>query len=45
MEACAGLINYWTRNLRNFQWEKADTHVKRINAALSATVGPRGERP
>lgn len=32
--ACRGLIHYWTRNLRNFQWEKADDHVKRINAAL-----------
>jgi hypothetical protein len=32
--ACRGLIHYWTRNLQNFQWEKADTHVKRINAAL-----------
>lgn len=32
--ACRGLISYWTRNLNNFQWEKADTHVKRINIAL-----------
>lgn len=34
VEACRGLIRYWTRNLQNFQWEKADTHVKRINIAL-----------
>lgn len=34
IEACQGLIRYWTRNLRNFQWEKADDHVKRINIAL-----------
>ena len=37
VEACRGLLAYWTRNINNFQWEKADDHVKRINAALGGT--------
>lgn len=34
VEACRDLLRYWTRNLHNFQWEKADDIVKRINRAL-----------
>lgn len=41
--ACRGLIRYWTRNLLNFQHEKADDHVKAINRALPAT--DRCEKP
>jgi hypothetical protein len=44
-EACRGLVSYWTRNLRNFQWEKADEHVKRINIALGNTSAPSAELP
>lgn len=42
--ACRGLLQYWTRNLFNFQWEKADTHVKRINIALPSSEGAVEER-